>query len=299
MRFAVLGSDGQIGIPLCNHLMSRGHEVLAVDIKRDAHTHDLRKYPHSENSGMSWPDAIERSDFVFFLAYDVGGAPYLQKHQHTAQFLENNMKIMLNVFSVLEREKKPFIFASSQMSNMVNSPYGVSKLLGESYTRSLGGVFVKLWNIYGPENEPEKFHVITDMILSARDQRVISLMTTGQEERQFLSADDCATCLLTLAESYSSLARDKSYHITSFEWVKVIDVANMIRKCMSDSSLVSAPISLYCQNTLDVTHGGIKNEPDPHILKYYWRPSVSLEDGIRKMCHYYTNGPGMHIRKRM
>ena len=33
-------------------------------------------------------------DFVFFLAFDVGGSRYLKKYQHTYRFLHNNTKMM-------------------------------------------------------------------------------------------------------------------------------------------------------------------------------------------------------------
>ena len=56
---------------------------------------------------------------------------------------------MAQTFGFLEKYKKPFVFASSQMSNMSYSPYGVLKRVGELYTRSLKGLTVKFWNVYG------------------------------------------------------------------------------------------------------------------------------------------------------
>ena len=37
----------------------------------------------------------------------------------------NNLLIMSNVFSLLKKHNRKFIFASSQMSNMDFSPYGI------------------------------------------------------------------------------------------------------------------------------------------------------------------------------
>ena len=71
------------------------------------------------------------ADFVFFLAFDVGGSRYLAQHQNTFDFLHNNVLIMENVFHELSIHKTPFIFASSQMSNMTYSPYGTAKAIGE------------------------------------------------------------------------------------------------------------------------------------------------------------------------
>jgi nucleoside-diphosphate-sugar epimerase len=75
---------------------------------------------------------------------------------------------MLNVFNLLKKYNKKFIFASSTMSNMINSNYGVLKKIGESYSKSLGGIIVKFWNVYGIEKDMKKSHVITDFILNAK-----------------------------------------------------------------------------------------------------------------------------------
>ena len=72
--------------------------------------------------------------------------------------------MMVNAFEYIARYKKPFVFASSQMSNMSYSPYGVMKRVGELYTQSLNGLIVKFWNVYGIEKDMEKAHVITDFI---------------------------------------------------------------------------------------------------------------------------------------
>ena len=47
---------------------------------------------------------------------------------------------------------------------MSYSPYGVMKRVGEMYTKSLGGLIVHFWNVYGIEKDMEKAHVITDFI---------------------------------------------------------------------------------------------------------------------------------------
>jgi len=83
---------------------------------------------------------------------------------------------MNTVFDVLKRSGKRFVFTSSQMSNMNFSPYGELKSLGECYTRSLGGVITKFWNVYGVERDLEKSHCVTDFVLKAK-------MTGGIDER--------------------------------------------------------------------------------------------------------------------
>ena len=119
---------------------------------------------------------------MFFLAFDVGGSRYLKKYQHTFDFINNNARLMVNVFDLLKKYRKKFVFASSQMSNMSHSPYGVMKRVGEMYTQNLNGRIVKFWNVYGIEKDLEKSHVITDFIRKGFEEGKFEMMTDGTEE---------------------------------------------------------------------------------------------------------------------
>lgn len=266
MNHLVLGSSGQIGSHLVEYLRSQGEEVQTFDIV-ESHEADLR-----QPNNRLLIDKVESCDFVHFLAFDVGGARYLKKYQNSKAFLDNNIELMRNTFDVLERYEKPFIFSSSQMSNMDYSSYGVLKRIGEYYTRTLGGLTVKYWNVYGLEHDMNKSHVITDFIKKAMETRHIDMMTDGEEERQFLYAGDCCRCLKTLADRYTELDKSQEYHVTSFEWLKIIDVANIISDHFGDVRITKAESKDSVQNNK-------RNEPSDYI-KRYWTPQVSLKEGI-------------------
>ena len=138
MKILVLGSDGQIGKALVKYLRVN-HEVIEFDILSNP-KNDLRKPGILDLNGI---------DFVFFLAFDVGGSVYLKKYQDTYKFISNNIKIMNNTFASLKKYETPFIFTSSQMAGMNNSSYGSLKRIGEYYTSCLNGKTVRLWNVYG------------------------------------------------------------------------------------------------------------------------------------------------------
>ena len=139
MKYLVLGSAGQIGVPLCEHLRKSGHTVCEFDIE-DSSLQDLR----IESNELLEQEVIN-CDFIIFLAFDVGGSRYLAKYEHTFDFIQNNVKLMSNTFELISKHNKPFIFSSSQMSNMSYSPYGAAKTVGETYTSILGGLTVKFW----------------------------------------------------------------------------------------------------------------------------------------------------------
>lgn len=192
----VLGSEGQIGKYVCDEIERHGDEVIRWDMSisgsMNLHT-DAIKSEYTQ-------DAFRAADFVHFLAYDVGGSTYLAKHQNAYQYIDNNIRIMDNVFGALRKHEKPFYFASSQMSNMTDSVYGQLKAVGESYTNALGGINVRFWNVYGYETDLEKSHVITDFIRMALKDGRILCRTDGEERRHFSHAEDVSRLLYRLSK---------------------------------------------------------------------------------------------------
>ena len=106
MKVTILGSGGQIGAYLTEYLRKKDYEVLEFDITNGDH----QDMTHIPNTYLR--NAIMNSDFVFFLAFDVGGSRYLKKYQHTFKFIDNNSKgaiifSSVDVFSKLERNGTP------------------------------------------------------------------------------------------------------------------------------------------------------------------------------------------------
>ncbi len=100
---------------------------------------------------------------------------------------------------------------------MSYSPYGVMKRVGELYTKSLGGLIVKFWNVYGIEKDMEKAHVITDFIHKGFESGVINMMTDGTEAREFLYAEDCCEALEKIMEEYSNLSKKLGSYLMTLE----------------------------------------------------------------------------------
>jgi len=263
MKILVLGSDGQIGEPLTKHLRGLNHTVIEFDIYSNPIT-DLRTPNILDN-------LLPEIDFVFFLAFDVGGSLYLKTYQDTFEFISNNIKIMNNTFDSLKKHGTPFLFASSQMSNMSYSTYGILKHIGEKYTKCLNGMLVKFWNVYGYEKDLDKSHVITDFILMAKQHNRIDMRTTGEESRQFLYSVDCCECLTVLMDNYHNMP-EKEFDISNFEWVKIIDIAKIVSVRFNN-----CPINPNSE--FDDVQKNALREPDEAILQY-WKPKTLIADGI-------------------
>jgi nucleoside-diphosphate-sugar epimerase len=274
MKVTILGSGGQIGAYLTDYLREKGHEVTEFDVV-NGEEQDLTKIPNTKLM-----HDIRLADFVFFLAFDVGGSRYLKKYQHTYEFINNNTRIMANVFQYLAEYRKPFVFASSQMSNMSYSPYGVLKRVGELYTQTLGGLIVKFWNVYGVEKDPEKSHVITDFIRRGFEEGEFEMLTDGTEERQFLYAEDCCEGLETIMNCYSNFKSTDPLHITSFRNDSIKSVAEMIQGQFNLIGRYNVKIKPGIAK--DSVQMDKRNEADTYITDW-WMPKTSLSDGIAKV----------------
>jgi nucleoside-diphosphate-sugar epimerase len=274
MKIAVLGSGGQIGAYLTEYLRNKGHKIHEFDVVNGEHQ-DLTMIPNPELHRV-----IMDSDFVFFLAFDVGGSRYLKKYQHTFDFINNNTRIIANVFGLLEKYNKRFVFASSQMSNMSYSPYGVMKRVGELYTTALKGLTVKFWNVYGIEKDHEKAHVITDFIKKGFEEGEFEMLTDGTEERQFLYAEDCCEALETIMENYTDFKPEDPLHITSFRSTSIKEVAGIIQ---GQFNLIGRhDVKIKPGLAKDSVQMDKRNEADNYIFNW-WMPKTTIDNGIAKV----------------
>ena len=273
MKIAILGSSGQIGSYLTEYLRKKNHEVFEFDIVNGEH----QDMTHIPNAYLR--NAIMGSDFVFFLSFDVGGSHYLKKYQHTFKFINNNARMMVNVFGLIEQYEKPFVFASSQMSSMSYSPYGVLKRVGELYTKSLQGLIVKFWNVYGIERDMEKAHVITDFIHKGFKTGDINMMTDGKEEREFLYAEDCCEALETIMGCYDQFSSTDELHITTGVSTSILEIAQNIQSLFKS---IGKEIKISPSSSKDEVQKDARNIPDPYIRKW-WTPKTTVVDGISKV----------------
>ena len=274
MKITILGSEGQIGAYLSEYLTKKGHDVTGIDVVYGPEN-DLRVTPNTYVESK-----IENADFVFFLAFDVGGSRYLKKYQHTFDFVNNNTRVMANTFRLLKRYNKRFVFASSQMSNMSYSPYGVMKRVGELHTTALKGLIVKFWNVYGIEKDMEKAHVITDFIRRGFEEGEFEMLTDGTEQRQFLYAEDCCEALETVMDCYSDFKPEDPLHITSFNATSINDIASIIQ---GQFNLIDRfDVKIKPGLAKDSVQMDKRNEADTYITGW-WTPKTGIDQGITKV----------------
>jgi len=262
MKNLVIGSEGFVGRPLCGYLQSQGEEVVRFDIKRGEH-----------EDGRRVRLSLEGIDRVYFLAWEVGGAKYLYRDDVQFVQLDWNLQLLLNLMPQLRAAAVPFLFVSSQLAEEYDTVYGVTKRLGEVWTHLLQGVRVRLWNVYGGyEDRTERSHVVADFVHQALDHGRIDMMTTGEEVRQFIHVDDvCRAFHAALSGRFQGV-----YDVSTFEWVRVLDVAQII------GELTGADIIPGTQE------GSTPVTPMAGKIPG-WNPAFNLREGLAEMVALYKS----------
>lgn len=252
MRELVLGGEGLIGATLVRKLRALGHDVRSIDLKTGC---DLRA-PVDRS-------LFENCDRVWFLAWDTGGAKYLEAADYQHEQYKNNCELSLRVFDALSRTRKPFLFTTSQLAGLPNA-YGTTKLMAWHWALHLGGKVARLWNVYGWEHPDTRSHVITDLVLSGLRGRVRCL-TTGAEKRRFLYKTDCVDALVRLFESPLDTAE-----IAAAEWLTIREAALEVARQLES----------------DVEFGEMQGSEapiDPKELLPGWTPETSFPKGIARV----------------
>ena len=259
-RALLLGGAGFVGRALNAYLIGREWHTEVMDVARsrdeDARIHSL---------------PIHGIDTVFFLAWDVGGAKYLESKPAQLAQLEHNTALMQKVFPQLKGVRS--VFVSSQLAEE-DSVYGHTKRLGELWAEELGIPVIRLWNVYGAyEPISLRSHVVADIIWQAltKSNKCIDLLTDGEESRQFVYIDDVCRDILTAAE----LGGYDSVDSTTKEWDSVLSVARTV------ADMTGCKVSVSKEK-------GRRQSPTPgrrRIGESY----ISLDEGLAKTISFYRS----------
>lgn len=252
IRELVLGGDGLIGAALVEALRARGRAVTSLDLKGGCDLRNAGDAPFAEH------------DRVWFLAWDTGGAKYIEARDRQHEQYMNNCALSARVFDALARTGRPFLYTTSQLSGLPNA-YGVTKLLAENWTRQLGGRVARLWNTYGWERPDVKSHVITDLVLSGLTEGRVKTLTDGVERRRFIYKTDCVEALVTLFDGERPTA-----DIAGPEWLTIRRVAEEVGR----------------QLNVEIEFGEAKGSEilvEPENALPGWSPRVPFGEGIARV----------------
>jgi UDP-glucose 4-epimerase len=132
-------------------------------------------------------------------------------------------------------------FEEHDISIKLNTPYQVTKFLGELYTNYFHSLYnlpivnARFFNVYGPGEVPGKYrNVIPNFFYWAMNQQPLPITGTGDETRDFTFVGDVVESLLAM--SYFDGAVGEAINVGTGKEIKIKDLARWINELTGNSS---------------------------------------------------------------
>ncbi len=322
MRILVTGGAGFIGSAVVRLAVARGHEVINLDaLTYAANLANVASVGNSPLYAFEQADLRDRAALDRVLAeHRPDAVLHLAAESHVDRsidgpgtFVETNV---MGTFNLLEaaraywlREGKPEGFrfhhvstdevfgslgAEGQFTEETpydpRSPYSATKAASDHLVRAWAetyGLPVLLTNCsnnYGPFHFPEK--LVPVVILNALHGRPIPVYGQGLNVRDWLFVEDHADALLTVLERGTV---GRSYNIGGENEARNIDLVRTICALLDEMRPEGGPHERLIQYVEDRPGHDLRYAIDPSRIREElgWRPSVTLEEGLRRTVDWY------------
>jgi GDP-L-fucose synthase len=305
-KVCILGSTGLVGSNLYKKYLEKYPDANVLAPKR---------YSLNLND---WKDTLDyllthKPDIVFLCAAKVGGIK--ANNDFKASFITENLKIQTNVIEgcFLAGIKKLIFLGSSCIYpknaeipikeesllsgylEPTNDAYAIAKIAGikmcQSYRQQYGSDYISVMpsNLYGPGDnfDLNSSHVLPALIRKFHEAKIenkpeVEIWGTGKPMREFLYVEDLADALIFLSENYSD---ERIINVGAGQDVTISDLANMIAKEIGyEGNIIFNP---------EYPDGTMRKVMDTtRINDLGWKPTTTLEEGIRKTYEYYKQRYG-------
>ena len=230
MKALVTGGAGFIGSHLCELLLAKGHETIALDNLACGRTSNLRGFDRDPRFRLVQADIRDREslraafggvDWIFHLA---GLADIVPSIEQPAQYYATNVSGTFNVLECArEHGIKRLIYAASSSSYGIPDvyptpetapirpqyPYALTKYMGEELVLHWAQIYklpalsLRLFNVYGPRSRTSgAYGAVFGVFLAQKlNRKPFTVVGDGTQTRDFTYVTDVAEAFLSAAES--------------------------------------------------------------------------------------------------
>lgn len=324
MKILVTGGAGFIGSAVVRLAVARGHEVVNLDaLTYAANLENVAGAAQSNLYSFEQADIRDRAALDrIFATHNPDAVMHLAAESHVdrsidgpGEFIQTNVTGTFNMLEAARahwtRAGKPEGFRFHHISTdevfgtlgatgkfteetpyAPNSPYSASKAASDHLVRAwaetygLPVVMTNCSNNYGPYHFPEK--LIPVVILNALHGRPIPVYGQGLNVRDWLYVEDHADALL-LVVAKGKLGR--SYNIGGENEARNIDIVRTICALLDEMRPEGAPHDRLITFVTDRPGHDLRYAIDPSRIRAElgWRPSVTLEEGLRRTVRWYLD----------
>lgn len=301
MKYLVAGGSGLVGSAIVRELQQKCKEVISISSK-DLNLLDRTKtFTYIRNL---------KPDVIIDAAAKVGGIG--GNNAFPVDFLSQNLQIQSNLMDAAHEAKtKKFIFLGSSCAyprncdqpikeeflltgelEQTNSAYAIAKIAGieliKSYRKQYGYSWISIMptNLYGPNDnfDLETSHVLPALIRKFLDAKKsgsleVTIWGSGRPLREFLHVDDLAKAIMVCLEKYDD---PKQINIGSGVEITIKDLATKIAQTVGFTGSIFWDASMpdgTPRKVLDCSK----------INNLGWKPSISLDQGIKLTVQWYLD----------
>lgn len=311
----VTGGAGLIGSHLIDRLLKEKYQVTCVDNFITGRKENLAQVASNPNFKLLVADASHHPksyklatnsyDYIFHLASPASPRGYMDNPFTTYKV---NSFGTHHLLKLAKDQKARFLFASTSEvygdpevhpqpetywgnvnPNGVRSVYDESKRFGEMVCKTFERQcnmdirIVRIFNTYGPRNDPFDGRVVPNFIVQALKNEPITVYGDGSQTRSFCYVTDLVEGLMKMM--LTPKAKGQVINLGNPEEFTVMELAEKIKQLTgSQSEIVYNP-----QPEDDPS----RRQPDITLAKKLlkWQPSIPLEEGLKPTIEYFHSLP--------
>lgn len=317
-KIYVAGHTGLLGSALTRKLAERGYSQVITKTHAELDLTDKR--------AVFEFFLAEKPEYVFLSAAKVGGI--VSNKTYPADYLHINIAIQNNVFEAAQKyEVKHLLFYGSscaypkQSRQPMKEEYlltGFVEETSEGYaTAKIAGIIAcKAYNqqyhtnrfialipssMYGPNDnfDLKNSHVLSALIRRFHEAKInhvqsVTLWGSGKPRREFIFSEDVAEASLFTMQHANHL-ENKHYNVGTGIDYSIQELAEGIAKTVGYKGKI-------VWDTSKPDGVGQKLLDSSKFLSLGWKPTVSIEEGLRKTYEWYqkellTTSPGRPEKK--
>jgi len=307
-RVVVTGGAGFVGSHICEALIQRGDDVVAIDnlltgsVDNISHLFGEKGFVFVEHDVTNYVHVSGPVDAVMHFASPASPVDYLEHpiktlkvgslgtHKTLGLAKDKGARYMLASTSEVYGDPKVHPQTEDYWGH-VNpiGPRGVydeakrfAEAMTMAYHRSHGVDvrIVRIFNTYGPRMRPHDGRVVSNFIVQALEGKDLTVYGEGKQTRSFCYVDDEVAGILALLDSdyVGPVNIGNPNEFTVLELAqKVLEVTG------SSSEVVYEPLPVD-----DPT----QRQPDISLARRVlgWEPRVALEEGLHKTAAWFGRG---------
>jgi len=307
----ITGGAGLIGSHLCESLLNQGHIITCIDNfitgrkQNIAHLFSNSNFTFIEADVSQPPTSYQlpaiNYQLIFHLASPASPLGYSQNpiatyqvnawgthymcelaRQHNARILYSSTS---EVYGDPLQHPQTEIYWGNVNPNGPRSCYDESKRFGEMVCMTFFRKFkldtriVRIFNTYGPRNDPQDGRVVPNFIMQALKNEPLTIYGDGKQTRSFCYVSDLVMGIEKMM--FTENLTGEVINLGNPNEFTVLELAQMVIKLIGSKSEIS-----YQDLPPDDPR---QRKPDISKAKQLlnWEPTIALEEGLKPTIEYF------------